>query len=225
MIPKISGEEWTDSQKQELQYWKWSKKIGKNEFNKRTVFIKYFSEFACWFEESIGEMNFGIVADIGCGATLGALPLIKEAIAKFAIDSLMDEYVKMHKKEYDKRFENNICDTYILRNCKTENLDFPDESFDEIFCMNMLDHVEDSEKSFKEICRVLKKGGYLFFNVDLRPDTANSPCHKIRLTEQIIDSYAEDKSNDIFFLHKRIIDIKAPNAGGMKNYLAIFKKG
>lgn len=48
-----------------------------------------------------------------------------------------------------------------------ENIPFPDEFFDAVFCSNALDHVEDPKKTVEEIHRVLKKGGYFILTVEI----------------------------------------------------------
>ena len=45
------------------------------------------------------------------------------------------------------------------------NLQFKDESFEAIFCLEALEHVADPVKVFKEFKRVMKKGGYGVFLV------------------------------------------------------------
>lgn len=44
------------------------------------------------------------------------------------------------------------------------NLPLRDSSVDAIICMNVLEHVEDPQKAVKEIYRVLKPGGYCYFD-------------------------------------------------------------
>ncbi|KKP26332.1 MAG: methyltransferase family protein [candidate division TM6 bacterium GW2011_GWE2_31_21] len=42
---------------------------------------------------------------------------------------------------------------------------FKDNSFDIVFAMDVLEHIEDHEKAFKEAFRVLRSGGYMFITV------------------------------------------------------------
>ena len=44
------------------------------------------------------------------------------------------------------------------------NLPFEDNSVDAVICMNVLEHVEEPQKAVKEIYRVLKPGGYAYFD-------------------------------------------------------------
>jgi 2-polyprenyl-6-hydroxyphenyl methylase/3-demethylubiquinone-9 3-methyltransferase len=45
-----------------------------------------------------------------------------------------------------------------------ENLPFQDNSFDVVFCCNVLEHVSDLPKVIAEISRVLKNGGIFFYD-------------------------------------------------------------
>jgi len=44
------------------------------------------------------------------------------------------------------------------------DLPFEDNSVDAVICMNVLEHVEEPQKAVKEIYRVLKPGGYAYFD-------------------------------------------------------------
>ncbi|WP_336986292.1 class I SAM-dependent methyltransferase [Altererythrobacter aquiaggeris] len=52
-----------------------------------------------------------------------------------------------------------------------QNIDFPDESFDIIYCSHVLEHVDDDRKAMREFCRVLKADGWAILLV---PITAQS---------------------------------------------------
>ena len=39
------------------------------------------------------------------------------------------------------------------------NIEYPDESFDLVYCSHVLEHIEDDHKAMSELYRVLKKGG------------------------------------------------------------------
>lgn len=72
------------------------------------------------------------------------------------------------------------CDTsfvghYIIRNIKYYKMDlqstvFPDNMFDFITCMSVIEHGVNIEAYFKEASRLLKKGGYLITSTDYWKD-------------------------------------------------------
>jgi SAM-dependent methyltransferase len=45
------------------------------------------------------------------------------------------------------------------------DIQFPDQSFDIIHCSHVLEHVSDDRKAMREICRVLKPGGWAILQV------------------------------------------------------------
>lgn len=58
------------------------------------------------------------------------------------------------------------------------NIPFDDQVFDVIFCNHVLEHVEDDQKCMREICRVLKPGGWAILQspVDVnRKETLEDP--------------------------------------------------
>ena len=51
-----------------------------------------------------------------------------------------------------------------IKNCKAENIDFRDNFFDFVYCFTVIEHVDDVQKSIKEMLRVTKVGGYIFLH-------------------------------------------------------------
>ncbi|PJE60053.1 MAG: hypothetical protein COU85_00395 [Candidatus Portnoybacteria bacterium CG10_big_fil_rev_8_21_14_0_10_44_7] len=91
---------------------------------------------------------------------------------------------------------------------KAEKIDFPDNMFELVVCNNVLDHVEDTDACFREMFRVLKRGGYFVFGQDLsnekdleRPSWKNDDLHPIKLhhvyLDSVIDPVCEDKYKKI----------------------------
>ena len=70
---------------------------------------------------------------------------------RIGLDPLVNEYYKLdggtlsHKMKY-------VCGY-------SEDMPFPDETFDFVFSINSLDHVDDLDETISEIKRVLKIGG------------------------------------------------------------------
>lgn len=83
--------------------------------------------------------------DIGCGSS----PIIGRYKNALGID------VNEAKLRYLKEQYPNI----VTRQMSAETLDFPDEYFDYVICIELLEHLQDAEKAVAEIARVLKKGG------------------------------------------------------------------
>jgi ubiquinone/menaquinone biosynthesis C-methylase UbiE len=89
-------------------------------------------------------------------------------------DPLMADYRNFDKTYVSEMHKKGKIKTYVG---KGEKIDFPDKYFDLVICNNVLDHVEDAEKCFSEMYRVLEDGGYLVFGQDLK-DLGNSFHHE-----------------------------------------------
>jgi ubiquinone/menaquinone biosynthesis C-methylase UbiE len=93
------------------------------------------------------------VLDVGCGVST-VLHYIKGK--RFGIDPLADEYSKLYKYPEGMNIKKGF----------GENITFPDEKFDVVFCTNVLDHVTDPKKTVDEIYRVLKASGYFVLTLE-----------------------------------------------------------
>lgn len=79
---------------------------------------------------------------------------------------VLSDYLKKNCRTYtssyfyeDKPLGEIIGDN--ITNQNLENLTFPDESFDIVITQDVFEHVNEPDKAFREVCRVLKKGGYI----------------------------------------------------------------
>lgn len=57
-----------------------------------------------------------------------------------------------------------------IRNEDLCNLTFPDEAFDQLISLDVLEHIPDYEKAFSECFRVIKKGGSMMWSVPFSPN-------------------------------------------------------
>ncbi|MBE9503509.1 MAG: methyltransferase domain-containing protein [Proteobacteria bacterium] len=64
-----------------------------------------------------------------------------------------------------------------------QRLPIKDESFDSVFCTQVLEHVPEPQKAMKELCRVLKKGGYAIITVPHLAYLHNEPHDYYRYTK------------------------------------------
>jgi SAM-dependent methyltransferase len=111
-----------------------------------------------------------------------------------AVDPLMDEYVKL-LNEF--RIEQKNVD---LKQASGEKLPFMPGTFNQVVCINVIDHTPDPEKMVKEIKRVLKNDGLFFFEVHF--DDHLSPAHYGLWNEQkvveVVEPYFEPIYENIF---------------------------
>lgn len=97
------------------------------------------------------------VLDIGCGGGF-----VTEEIAKFGLDTtgVDPSGGSLHTAQKHAEAMNLFVD---YREGVGEALDFPNEHFDMVFCLDVLEHVRDFRPVVAEVSRVLAPGGLFFF--------------------------------------------------------------
>jgi SAM-dependent methyltransferase len=92
---------------------------------------------------------------------------------KFTCSEFLDEWTPGH--------------TYNGVRCENvEALTFPDNTFDLVTSTGMFEHVENDAQGYREICRVLKPGGYTVFSVPFQALT-NTLVHAVRRPDGSIE--------------------------------------
>lgn len=96
--------------------------------------------------------------DVGCG---GGILAEEFAAAGFSVTGLdpSENSIQTAKKH---AIQNGLNIHYETGTA--ENLPYPDNSFDVVYCCDVLEHVRDLNKAISEISRVLKSGGMFFFD-------------------------------------------------------------
>ncbi|MBS7250442.1 MAG: class I SAM-dependent methyltransferase [Candidatus Freyarchaeota archaeon] len=93
------------------------------------------------------------ILDVGCGISTVLHYILGE---RYGIDPLADYYHKIYK------YPEGIT---VMKGFG-ENIPFPDNFFDVVFCSNALDHVSNPVKTVSEIHRVLKNSGLFVLIVE-----------------------------------------------------------
>lgn len=102
----------------------------------------------------IREMTPGkSVLEIGCGIGLDSFEMARHGLRVTAVD-LTETAIEMAEK----RFRDNKLNGAFSVGDATD-LGFGDGSFDYVYSFGVLHHTQDTEKSIREVYRVLKKGG------------------------------------------------------------------
>ncbi len=101
-------------------------------------------------------MNKLQILEVGCGKGRNAEVLKKRWKADVVGIDLDQETIETAKRLHP---------SVEFRVMSLELLDFPDQSFDRLYAIDVLEHVDDLEKSANEIVRVIKPGGVLVINV------------------------------------------------------------
>ena len=127
--------------------------------------IRYFVHpvRVAYFREVMGRLHPGGYAgltalDVGCGGGFLSEDLAKSGLRVTGIDPSEGSLraATAHARESGLRIE--------YRAGSGEGLPFADGSFDMVFCCDVLEHVRDVDAVIREMARVLKKGGLLFFD-------------------------------------------------------------
>jgi ubiquinone/menaquinone biosynthesis C-methylase UbiE len=91
---------------------------------------------------------------------------------------------------------------------KLEDLSLPDRSIDLCICINVLDHVQDADRCFSQMRRILKNG-VLVVAQDLSNEEDRESCpeswsdigHPIKMDAEFLDSHLSDMAP----LYRRIL--------------------
>lgn len=123
--------------------------------------VRHFSIFRPELEQMALRWREGKLLNLGCGHGADFLPF-KEYFKLYGVD-VSPEMIKMARKymaKYNFEAELKVADA--------RNLPFPDGFFDCAIAVAVLHHIEgeeDRELAFRELKRVLKKGGEAFITV------------------------------------------------------------
>lgn len=106
------------------------------------------------------DLNDKYLLDVGAGNGAQTFEFLKYAKKCIAID-VERERLKLFQHQLKRK---------RIRNCEIRwmgatNLDFPNETFDIITCIETLEHIRNQEKALREMWRVLKNNGDLILSV------------------------------------------------------------
>lgn len=150
-----------------------------NVFDVKNVCQKHFKAFK----------NIESVCDIGAGVLGGALVLFPYGNKRTVTDLLIDKYVEIDKLPTGIWEDNSDFSNLSYYN---------DNSQDVVFSWEVLDHARDLQHFIdgqKELVRILKPDGLLFFYIPLRKMPKNAHLI-VRTEEQILNEFSELKMVD-----------------------------
>jgi 2-polyprenyl-6-hydroxyphenyl methylase / 3-demethylubiquinone-9 3-methyltransferase len=101
------------------------------------------------------------VLDVGCGGGYACEYLAQRKAIVYGTD-ILEESLREARAHAE---QENLKIDYRL--CTPDRLPFNDQEMDALTCVDVLEHITDKRHTLSEIHRVLKPGGWLFF------DTAN----------------------------------------------------
>jgi 2-polyprenyl-6-hydroxyphenyl methylase/3-demethylubiquinone-9 3-methyltransferase len=98
------------------------------------------------------------ILDVGCGGGFLAEEFARDGFRVTGIDPSAKSVATAHKHAA----ESGLHIRYEVG--RGEKMPFPDGSFDLVACCDVLEHVDDLEKVIREVSRLLKPGGVLFYD-------------------------------------------------------------
>jgi ubiquinone/menaquinone biosynthesis C-methylase UbiE len=130
-----------------------------------------------------GELHPGMkVADVGCGNT-PFTGYLAEAVGNKNVTGYDPDYIEDDSTESHSHFgaKRSYIDKIGINFYKEgiTKMSAPDEYFDRVFCISVLEHIDDIEikqKGIAEMVRILKPGGKLILTFDLG---INNPLNNI----------------------------------------------
>ncbi len=117
-----------------------------------------------WISQNIQLKNLKVL-DVGCGAGL-----LSEGLAQLGAEvsglDLADDLIKVARNHAEK---SHLKIDYYCQDLKEFSLTHL-EKFDAIFCLEMLEHVDDFDQIIEQMSRALKPGGKIFLStIDRNP--------------------------------------------------------
>jgi len=107
----------------------------------------------------------GRALDVGCGTGRAAVALAR---AGFSVDALdIDPKVVAIAEVVSERLGVRV--SYRVADLAAQRKDYPDDTYDVVVCMEVLEHVPAWQQMVSELRRVLKPGGLLFLSVPHDP--------------------------------------------------------
>lgn len=145
------------------------------------------------------------ILDIGCGSgeLINSLNN-KERSEIWGID--------ISSENINKCIKNNKYKNTFFKIGVGEKLEFKEDYFDEIYCMEVLEHVNNLEKTIHEIKRVLKGNGKLTISVPLKDSEV--------ILGKLNPDYFKQIGHKRFFSKQDIIRILKENKFKIKKYTA-----
>lgn len=158
-----------------------------------------------FFDQTIQNWNGLKALDIGCGGGYASEFMAKRGIKVSGID-LSDKSVeaaKYHAKETGLEIDYRI-------GC-AESLPFPDQQFEVVLCVDVLEHMANLPKVFQEAYRVLKPNGYLLFDTINR--TLISKIVMIWIMEYLLEEIPKGTHDWKMFIRPEELIHDASDAG------------
>lgn len=195
--------------REESLYTHWTR--GKVENQIQLAFRNHWTLFSELMEKEVGYNGAKRVLEIGCGR--GSLSCyFSDAGFDCTLVDLSASVLDVAQGIFEK---NNLKAKFIVGDAN--NLDIPDNSFDVIYSIGLLEHFEDIEKPLKEQIRVLDEGGIWFGYIV--PKYTDNVQKDYEWINDMLKGY--HKQNDETVIHKETV---YRSDFGSERYVPILEK-
>jgi SAM-dependent methyltransferase len=212
MIEKIEKQEWEKCQVFEKNWWEGHLNTIKSGTVKETPseWTLFDNPFMHKYIMEIAKDK--IVIDIGCGPNIQHIIGRIECRLGIGVDPLLDVYKKSG-------WPVPVSDKCIPIISKSENLPFMNGYADIIVTINALDHMNDARASIQEMVRVLKPGGHLFINTDMRTPEQRQEGHLICIDNEFINTAIT--TNKLQTIYQDVVHLE--RKGTLTTWVGIYK--
>lgn len=119
----------------------------------RLYAVNHIAALESWYRRRVKTHPEGALLDFGCGPNLPLTRLLGDRFARQFATNLDDV------PGYD------LPDGVTFARCTTDAIPFDDNLFDVVVIHSVIEHVDDPARTFAELARVTKPGGYVLFNL------------------------------------------------------------
>lgn len=118
-----------------------------------------------WVEDMLASLKLKAIADCGCGSSPFTVRLADNGYAITAIDNFSSVASEVTNEFYKKNREKiNFVDCSLL------SISIENNMVDAAICISVMEHIADNglkqRQSLREICRIVKPGGYVIVTND-----------------------------------------------------------
>lgn len=101
-----------------------------------------------------------------------------------------------------------LADRYMCRKEDIRRMEIPDDSFNHIFCISVIEHIPEDEMALAELCRVLAPKGTLALTFDFHKDEFPDRNDRLYTPRDIERLIKEAASNNTYLMYnKEFIDM------------------
>lgn len=112
------------------------------------------STLLSWLDPKPGEK----ILDVGCGDGFYTEKIARKGAEVTGIDIRKKALIRARNRALSQKLH------FLEMNA--EELDFPENYFDKVISFCVIEHLQDDEKTLRQIARLLKPGGRLFISAD-----------------------------------------------------------